>query len=184
MDGSEDRKSLHVLSQRVRLIRWLGALLLGILAVGASPADPAPDSISRESVVREINRYREEWGLPPLEPDDRLDAAAEDRIADMEAVGYWGHHCPEGHSPFVTLASHLYEHKIAGENLAAGYETTSVLVQSWMESPGHRANILSSDFSDIGVALIDGGTTRRMNGRSVVVLFAREMERKETMKKR
>lgn len=176
MDGSEDGKSMHILSERIRLIATV-ALVLGIAAPGVLPAATgSPDHISKESVVAEINRHRLESGLAPLRADGRLDAAAEDRIADMETVGYWGHQCPEGHSPFVWLSGHDYQHRTVGENLAAGFETTSVLVQSWMESPGHRANILSSDYSDIGVALIDGGTTRRMNGRSVVVMFAREME--------
>ncbi len=177
MDGSKDRKGMYILSQRIRLITTLAALLLGLLAVGAVPSDtPSDDGISKESVVREINRHRLEWGLSPLRADERLHEAAEDRIIDMVTVGYWGHHCPDGHSTFEALAEHGYHHRTAGENLAAGYETTGILVDSWMESPGHRANILSSEYFDVGVALIDGGTTRRMSGRSVVVLFAREME--------
>lgn len=176
MDGSKDGKSMHILSERIRLIATFAALFLGMVIPGAGQASTGLlDGISKESVVAEINRYRLESGLSPLQADERLDAAAEDRIIDMEMVGYWGHHCPEGHSPFVWLSDHDYRYGTAGENLAAGYETTSVLVQSWMESPGHRANILSPDYSDIGVAMIDGGTTRRMNGRSVVVMFAREL---------
>ena len=166
---------MHVLSERFHLTAALVTLLLAVLSPAAA-GDLAADDISKESVVAEINRQRADWGLAPLRIDDRLDLAAEDRIADMVAIGYWGHQCPEGHSPFVTLESHDYRHRIAGENLAAGYETTMILVQSWMESPGHRANILSSEFSDIGVALIEGGTTRRMSGRSVVVIFARELD--------
>lgn len=169
---------MHILSERIRLIAAFAALFLGIVIPGTGHAATASlDGISKESVVAEINRYRLESGLSPLRADERLDAAAADRIVDMERVGYWGHQCPEGHSPFVVLFDQDYRHRTAGENLAAGFETTSVLVRSWMESPGHRANILSSDYSDIGVAMIDGGTTRRMSGRSVVVMFARELDR-------
>ena len=60
---------------------------------------------------------------------------------------------------------------LAGENLATGFETTELLVTGWMESPGHRDNILSPHFEDCGIAIIDGLTTRRATGKSIVVMF-------------
>ncbi|HYR27173.1 MAG TPA: CAP domain-containing protein, partial [Thermoanaerobaculia bacterium] len=89
----------------------------------------------------------------------------------MEELGYWKHEAPDGMSPFVWLSARDYPYATAGENLATGFETVGVLTDSWMESPGHRANILASKYEDVGIAVIDGATTRRSVGKSVVVLF-------------
>ncbi|HYM62566.1 MAG TPA: CAP domain-containing protein [Thermoanaerobaculia bacterium] len=152
-------------------------LLLSMFFV--AQAAPALDlklgrtEITRASVVAAMNAIRADHQLPPLRDDDRLDAAADDRMRDMENNGYWGHVSPDGRSPFVWLPIHGYLYSNAGENLASGFETTEVLLASWMESEGHRENILSIVFRDCGVAIIDGSTLGRASGRSVVVLFAR-----------
>lgn len=130
--------------------------------------------ITRSSVIAAMNACRVQAHLPPLRESARLDAAAQDRMHDMEDVGYWGHESPDGRSPFVWLPQEGYPFDRAGENLAAGFETTEVLVSSWMESPGHRQNILSPDYTDCGVATLVGGTTQAQPGKSVVVLFGRQ----------
>jgi len=129
--------------------------------------------ITPESVLSEMNVYRAKSGAAPLHFDARLTAAAEDRMRDMEDLEYWAHDAPDGRTPFVWLKARGYEFQYAGENLATGFETTEVLVQGWMESPGHRANILSLDYDDVGIAVIDGSTTRRATGKSIVVMFGR-----------
>jgi uncharacterized protein YkwD len=91
----------------------------------------------------------------------------------MEEQAYWDHTSPDGVSPFVWLRSRQYEFQAAGENLAKGFETARVLVQSWMESPGHRANIMSPAFEECGIAIIDGSTTGPANGKSIVVMFGK-----------
>ena len=92
----------------------------------------------------------------------------------MEDLGYWSHEAPDGRSPFFWLKPRGYTFRFAGENLAAGFETCEVLVSSWMESEGHRANILSQDYDDCGIAVIDGSTKGRSVGKSIVVMFGRE----------
>src|SRR6185369_14597583 len=109
--------------------------------------------------------------MAPLHFDARLNMAAEDRMRDMEDLEYWAHDAPDGRSPFVWLKARGYDFQFAGENLATGFETTEVLVQGWMESPGHRANILSPNYEDCGIAIIDGMTMRRGTGKSIVVMF-------------
>ena len=84
---------------------------------------------------------------------------------------YWAHESPDGRSPFTWLEPNGYTFHYAGENLATGFDTTEVLVEGWMESPGHRANILSPHFEDCGIAIIDGMTMRRGAGKSIVVMF-------------
>lgn len=156
------------------------ALLIAVSLFAAGSLDALePDrlEITRENVLAAMNRYREEKNLPPLRADLRLDLAAEDRMRDMEEIGYWSHESPEGRSPFFWLALRGYRYGHAGENLARGFETSAVLVESWMESRGHRENILSSNFADCGIAIIDGATTGRSQGKSIVVLFARLLEK-------
>jgi len=143
--------------------------LLALLVLVAAPAFAV--DITPASVVAAMNEQRASAGLKPLREDPRLDAAAGDRMRDMEELSYWAHEAPDGRSPFTWLHPRGYFFRVAGENLAAGFETTELLVSGWMESKGHRENILSADYEDCGIAIIDGGTMRRTSGKSVVVLF-------------
>jgi uncharacterized protein YkwD len=143
--------------------------LLLLLLLVATPT--LASDITRVSVVAAMNEYRAEHHLPPIREDVRLDAAAGDRMRDMEDHAYWAHESPDGRSPFTWLEPNGYTFRYAGENLATGFETTEVLVEGWMESPGHRANILSPHFEDCGIAIIDGMTMRRGAGKSIVVMF-------------
>lgn len=151
---------------------WMRRLLF-FFALVALPAFAG--DITTASVVEAMNAQRAESGLPPLREDARLDAAATDRIRDMEDLGYWAHQSPQGRSPFFWLRPRGYVFAAAGENLARGFETVELLVGGWMESHGHRANILSPDYADCGIAIVDGATDRRSMGKSIVVLFGREV---------
>ncbi len=146
-----------------------------VLAMLVSVLQASATEITPRSVLDTMNTYRKIHGLGPLFIDQRLMLAAEDRMHDMEEQGYWDHRDPEGKSPFRFLAPRGFRFSFAGENLATGFETVEVLVDSWMASEGHRANVLSTGFTSVGVAIIDGHPLRRANGRSVVVIFAREM---------
>ncbi len=142
--------------------------MLALLATPLFAAD-----ITRQSVLDGMNAARAERDLPPLHFESRLDSSADDRMRDMEEIGYWSHESPDGRSPFLWLGRHHYDFSFAGENLAVGFETAELLVDSWMESKGHRDNILSPFYTECGIAVIEGSTTGRRAGKSIVVLFAR-----------
>lgn len=150
-------------------MRKLLPIAVALLAMPAFASE-----ITRASVVAEMNVRRVASGLPELREDPRLDRAADDRIADMEDENYWGHVSPDGREPFVWLRPDGYDYQFAGENLASGFDTAEVLVEAWMESKGHRQNILSPLYHDCGVAIVEGSTTGRASGKSVVVLFGRQ----------
>jgi len=157
-------------------------LLLGVLFIvmaGSSmqALEPGRLEITRETVLAAMNRYREAQNLSPLRADERLNLAAEDRMREMVEIGYWSHESPDGRSPFFWLALRGYRFGYAGENLAKSFETAEVLVDSWMESKGHRENIMSANYVDCGIAILDGSTTGRAAGKSIVVLFASLTER-------
>jgi uncharacterized protein YkwD len=160
-----------------RLIPLLCSLLLAFAAFGADPSN----EITAENVIRLMNHYRTTEGLSPLGADTRLTQAAGDRMRHMEEEAFWSHESPEGVTPFVWLRTRAYDFQSAGENLAAGFETARLLVESWMESPGHRANIMSTDFEDCGIAIIEGSTKGPATGKSIVVLFGKKRENLERL---
>ncbi|MBI2214895.1 MAG: hypothetical protein HYU52_14710 [Acidobacteria bacterium] len=153
-----------------------------LLALAVAPPIDA-SGITAEALVAEMNRYRSAEGLGPLFIDERLQAAAADRMRDMEESGEWRHEPSGGGSPFDAIRHHGFEFALAGENLATGFETVEVLVESWMLSPGHRRNVLGAEFGSVGIAIIDGHVARRAEGRSVVAVFARERVRPVSRKK-
>jgi uncharacterized protein YkwD len=151
---------------------FLFALLFCCGAALAQPADLS-DDITALSVLELMNGYRAEEGLPPLHIHERLTGAADDRMHHMEEQAYWDHESPDGMSPFTWLRVRDYQFQAAGENLAKGFETAHLLVSSWMESPGHRANIMSRSYDECGIAIIEGSTTGPANGKSIVVMFGK-----------
>lgn len=149
-------------------------LLTGAASAYAADADSL-NEITAENVIRLMNEYRAAEALPPLGGEKRLMLAAEDRMRHMEDEGYWAHNAPDGMRPFVWVKARNYDYRLVGENLASGFETAALLVQSWMESPGHRANIMSADYQDCGIAIIEGSTKGPARGKSIVVLFGRRL---------
>jgi uncharacterized protein YkwD len=127
---------------------------------------------SPEAVLVEMNRERRRRGLPELFMSRRLNAAAEDRLRDMFEQHYFAHDAPDGTSPFVALRRRGYRYLSAGENLASGQRSAAEVVEQWMRSPGHRANVLGR-FEDAGIAVAPGSPTRRSAGYTFVALYAR-----------
>jgi uncharacterized protein YkwD len=154
-------------------------LLVAMIAVATSGIAPAPHGgrtpITPETVLAEMNRVRALAGIGTFREDPRLRAAADDRMKDMLELAYWSHQSPDGNSPFVFVTPRGYRHRELGENLASGFESAELLVASWMESKGRRENMMNPAFTDVGIAVIDGSTTKRAAGRSVVVIFGREI---------
>lgn len=150
--------------------------LVLMLLFGGSATAPGNDvrEINPENVAAMMNAHRARAGLPPLVLNGKLTRAAESRMQDMIEGEWWDHAAPDGTSPFVWLAAAGYDYLYAAENLAAGFETTPVLVEAWLESPGHRANVLGTRYAECGIAVIEGTTRGRGQGKSVVVLFGRQ----------
>lgn len=159
--------------------RLLLILLFSVRAFAAS----GDNEITAENVTALMNAWRAEAGMGPLRLDTKLTKAAESRMQDMIDGEWWSHESPEGTSPFVWVTAHDYDYVAVAENLAAGFETARLLVESWLESPGHRANILNPMYADCGIAIIEGRTDRRSSGKSIVVLFGRPAVRQVTVKR-
>jgi hypothetical protein len=112
--------------------------------------------ISSSEVINLTNQQRANNGLSALGSNAKLAAAAQAKAQDMFAKNYWAHYAPDGTSPWSFISAAGYAYKTAGENLAKDFDTSSGVVNGWMNSPEHRANILSSSFVDTGVAVMNG----------------------------
>lgn len=115
-----------------------------------APEQPAAAS-DAEAVWTQVNAAREAAGLDPLALDDALCEAAQVRAEELAQV--FDHTRPNGESCFTVLDEvDVGGYHTAGENIAMGYGDADSVMDGWMNSPGHRANILNEDFSRIGVA--------------------------------
>ncbi|HXU32468.1 MAG TPA: CAP domain-containing protein [Thermoanaerobaculia bacterium] len=147
---------------------------LGVAKIGDTPlylmivAWPEQEIYSREvrglgdlaavraEMLAGVNRLRAEAGVPPLVENDRLDAAAQDHAEDMLSRGYYDHKSPEGKQVGDRLAAEGYSWRLAAENLAAGHVTVASVLDAWMQSSGHRANLLRPNVTDFGFGLAVG----------------------------
>jgi uncharacterized protein YkwD len=127
----------------------------------APPPSPAPPAGSVQGqVVALTNAERAKAGCRPLAPDPRLTAAAQDHGADMAAGDYFSHESRDGRTPFQRIAAAGFAFSVAAENIAAGQQSPQDVMTGWMNSPGHRANILNCALTHIGVGHATGGSYR------------------------
>ncbi len=113
--------------------------------------------LTETGVVSWTNRQRLDNGLQSLKVNSSLNISADLKVKDMFTKQYFDHISPSGEGPSDLAKKSAYEYIMIGENLALGnFKDDKELVQSWMDSPGHRANILNSKFSEIGVAVGKG----------------------------
>ena len=108
------------------------------------------------------NVERTRAGLVPLTVNSRLNTAAQLQADQVASVQILDHHITSGPYPAPTdrLAAAGYQWQAYGENLASGYRTAAEATDSWMNSPGHRTNILNPDFTEIGTAYAADSTGR------------------------
>ncbi len=108
-------------------------------------------------VIRLVNEIRAQNGLSPLKADWQLSRVARFKSQDMKDKKYFSHQSPTYGSPFEMIKNFGISFKAAGENIAYGYKTPQAVVNSWMNSSGHRANILNSTYNKIGVGYVESG---------------------------
>jgi uncharacterized protein YkwD len=133
----------------------LGASLLGCGPSEAGPACGAGDASEVCQVFRLVNEERAAAGLPAYAWDPYLALAAQRHAEDMAAQDYFDHTSLDGRSFSDRTREAGYDGSPRGENIARGYRTPEAVMEGWMSSPGHRANILSAGSNEIGVGLRD-----------------------------
>ena len=108
-------------------------------------------------VIRLVNEIRAENGLHPLTANWELSRVARYKSQDMLDKGYFAHNSPTYGTPFQMIKAFGLSFRTAGENIAKGYATPQAVVNGWMNSSGHRANILNSSYKQIGVGYVAKG---------------------------
>ena len=150
----------HVFGHRMTALfmALLFAVKIATLSViSFGPIEAAQSSaITTANIIALTNQSREGSGLKDLSENTQLDAAATAKAADMLAKGYFAHVTPDGRTPWDFITTAGYNYISAGENLAVNFTEAENVEDAWMNSPGHRANILNASFQEIGIGISQG----------------------------
>lgn len=137
--------------------------------------------LSTENILQAVNRERGSRNLALLNTNGLLSSAADYKAHDMITRKYFAHTDPEGQYIWPKIASLGYApYSMLGENLAIEFYSTDSLVQAWMDSPTHRANILQEGFRDQGMGLAFGSTQNGEYGTSIANTFGTLLPKKPT----
>ncbi|SES09716.1 CAP domain-containing protein [Psychrobacillus sp. OK032] len=139
----------------------------------ATPATPVTPPVAKEpvkenneavqvsSVIQQVvnltNQERAKAGLKALQIDTKLTQSAQAKSQDMKNKNYFSHTSPTYGSPFDQMKSFGVTYKSAAENIAMGQRSAAEVMDAWMKSPGHKANIMNPSLTHIGVGLSDSG---------------------------
>lgn len=127
-----------------------------IVQLNFKTKDFSQDALAERYMLELVNKERYKVGLKGLVFDNELADVGRNHCKDMFGRGYFSHYTPEGFSPFNRMEESGIIYSAAGENLALS-PNTDLAMQGLMNSPGHKANILSLDFGRVGIGIIDGG---------------------------
>jgi len=115
-------------------------------------------SATAAEVIKLTNAERTANGCRALTTNAALTRAAQGHSDDMAAKNYFSHPSQDGRSPFDRMKAAGYSYRMAAENIAAGQRTPQAVVSGWMNSEGHRKNILNCSLTEIGVGVATGGS--------------------------
>lgn len=155
----------HSNDYQPHFIRRYGILLVLFLVVGMQVLYNVSQTgsvlgekanVSREALLNETNKARQDAELAELNLNEKLNEAASLKAKDMFDRQYWGHNAPDGTEPWHWLIEAEYGYTKAGENLAKNFYTAEAVTTAWMESPDHKKNILEPDYTEVGFAVMSG----------------------------
>ncbi len=113
-------------------------------------------AIVQSQLIAMTNDERAQNDVGQLTENTQLDAAAQAKADDMAAKGYFAHQSPDGRQPWDFISASGYDYQYAGENLAVRFVDSKDVVDAWMASPTHRANIVKPQYTQIGIGIADG----------------------------
>jgi hypothetical protein len=129
-------------------------LFLSLLTLTFQATNPGSTKAFGTSEVAQLsNQYRHNADLPALILSEALTNSAQSKADDMAAKGYFAHNSPDGTTPWDFFAKVKFTYDTAGENLALTNQSATSVVDGWYNSPGHRANMLSSQFTEVGYGI-------------------------------
>lgn len=153
------------------LLLVISAMVIGFIRQNDRGVLGISFNISTQDLLTFTNQERSSAGLSPLQLNDELSQAAAGKAEDMMTKNYWAHISPNGTTPWDFITNAGYHYVSAGENLARGYTTSVDVVNAWMASPEHRANVLGKSYQDVGFAVREGSLTGDNDTILVVEMF-------------
>ena len=129
--------------------------------------------LNAQKIIALTNEVRQQYGLSPLKENTLLDSAAQQKARDMAFNNYFAHFSPTGISPWYWFKQAGYNYHYAGENLAMNFLDSEEVIKAWLNSPGHRDNILNKNYQEIGLAILPANPNNQgiSNKPIVVQLF-------------
>lgn len=124
---------------------------------GENTVEQLAPSSQAEAVLQLVNDERSKAGLQPLKMSEELRSIATLKARDMKDNNYFDHTSKTYGTPFQMLQDFGVHYSAAGENIAAGQRTAEEVMNAWLNSSGHRANILNKNFDTIGIGYVEGG---------------------------
>lgn len=161
------------------LILTVKIAAISVIAVGPVVTAEA-SAITSSTVISLANAARQQEGLSTLTSNSVLASAAQAKANDMLAKQYFSHNTPSGETPWSFIKAAGYSYVTAGENLAIDFTEAESVQTAWMNSPGHRANIMNKSFQEIGIGIAKG----MYNGHQttiVVQMFGTPIAQKVTL---
>jgi uncharacterized protein YkwD len=138
------------MSSFTRRLCWVSAVVLGLGLAAPAPAQ----ADTAQSVLTAVNAARAKAGCGPLRLDSRLTAAARSHAKAMAEQNFFGHAGKDGSRFSSRIKRQGYSFRTAAENIAAGQRSVGQVVQSWLNSAGHRRNILNCRLTETGIAMV------------------------------
>ena len=129
----------------------------------------AESDLSQVALLNETNTDRQSEQRAPLTLNTQLEQAAQAKAADMVARDYWSHVTPTGEQPWSFVTATGYQYEAAGENLAYGFTNADAVSNAWMQSPSHRANLLNTNYSQVGFGVAQSQNFNGHGPETVVV---------------
>lgn len=128
------------------------------IATGDNQATGATESTQAREILELVNAERAKNNLKPLALSEKLTSIANVKASDMANKRYFSHNSPTYGSPFEMLQHFGVNYTAAGENIAQGQQTAREVMNAWLNSSGHRANILNADYTQLGVGYEQSGS--------------------------
>lgn len=129
-------------------------------------------SMSVSGLVSQTNSQRSANGAAALTNNGQLNAAAQNKANDMATRNYWSHNTPEGSPPWIFVSAQGYSYQKIGENLAAGFSDEAATINGWMNSAGHRANMLDTNFTEVGFGFANNANYTSAGGGPMTIVVA------------
>jgi hypothetical protein len=126
-------------------------------------------NFSNPTLLNLTNQDRVDNGQKDLSLNTELETAAQNKANDIAAHNYWSHTSPSGQTPAQLLAASGYQFVASGENLAYGFSSASSVMSAWMNSPEHRANVLNSNYDQVGYGVSESSNFMGSGPKIIVV---------------